>query len=263
VGSLTGSPALRLALGLALGLTACTGAPPETDAARYQRVLGDATMSAEEALPICESLTSASARGDCGLVVAYRAASVDPEGAAEGAICERVEAGTWRQECYFQTAEALARKGQREAAAALCLSAGPFRDDCGQHLWQTQVHTLLQGAGAAGFARAMPRAREIYAAWEPLLGEQTDFRDRFWRRFYHDGFSADPPPFTLAPCDALAAEDRARCEQHGLDLYLSRVRQIVGRSLCMGGRPTRPEVAAVEDPRIDIAIAEEMSRLCR
>jgi len=195
-------------------------------------------------------------------VVAYRAAVADPAGAAEGALCKQVEEGTWQQECYFQTAEALARKGEREAAAALCLSAGPFRDDCGQHLWQTQVHTLLQGDGAAGFVRAIPRAREIYGSWEPLLGEQTDFRDRFWRRFYHDGFSADRPPFTLEPCDALEAEDAARCVQHGLDLYLSRVRQIAGRSLCAGEALTRPEVSAVEDPRVDEALAAVRARDC-
>jgi len=251
-------------LGLLLPLfsAGCSGDPPETDASRYQRVLSDPAMPASAALAICEDLSSASARGDCGLVVAYRAAVADPAGAAEGALCEQVEAGTWRQECYFQTAEALARKGDREAAAALCLSAGPFRDDCGQHLWQTQVHTLLQGAGSSGFARAMPRAREIYGSWDPLLGEQTDFRDRFWRRFYHDGFSADRPPFSLAPCDGLDAADRTRCEQHGLDLYLSRVRQIVGRGLCSGAALARPEVAAADDPRITGAVDAERSRMC-
>ncbi len=217
------------AVALAVALAGCAEAP-EGSAARYYRVLSSPDMDPAEAAAICRELTEPSARGDCGLAVATR--SPDP-----GRWCAAIEAGTWRRECYFQAAEALRRAGRDREAVALCMESGPFRDDCGQHLWQTRLHRLIGSGGAGAIAGALPRARDLYAEWEPLLGDRTDFRHRFWRRFYEDAFQSTPPPIDLAVCEPLDPADRRRCTEYGEGIIALRER---GPPPGRRGGPTGP-----------------------
>ncbi len=187
-----------------------------------------------------------------------------------GALCARVQGEVWRRECYFQVAEIALRRGERPQAVALCMETGAFRDDCAQHLWQTPVHRLV--ARGPEFSRVMPDARRLYAEWDPLVGEVSDFRDRFWRRLYQDGFSAGRPPMDLSPCDALEAEeDRARCQHWGREVYLARLRGAargpLRAALCespdlaaLGQRA--PELAAADQPALAEALARTQGQLC-
>lgn len=187
---MTARAALLLPLGSLLFGAAC--APPSSgqgDQARYLEVVSDAGMSAAPALARCAEIEDAALRGDCAVVVAGRRAADEAPPPEE--ICAVAPEGVWRDECHFAAAEALRRAGRRADAAAQCRAAGGFADDCGQHLWQSEVRAIAapsRGPRPPPFAEALPRARSVYDRWAPHLEEGTDMEQRFWRRFYQNGF---------------------------------------------------------------------------
>ena len=158
--------------------------PPPTDVEVYTSVLEDRRGDPAESMALCDGLSDPGTRSDCQLVVARRAVgapSSDPTG-----WCERVTEGVWRYECYFEAGESLRRRDREQEAAVACTKAGPFANDCAQHLWQTPVHRLF--GRAAHFEHIYVDALAIYEQWEPLLGEHTDLETRFWARFWEQGF---------------------------------------------------------------------------
>jgi len=74
----------------------------------------------------CLALADGDLAGDCALAVA-RQASRGAEGEQE-AFCPRIPAGPWRDECWFEAAEAR-RRSDPDQAVALCQRAGAFRED--------------------------------------------------------------------------------------------------------------------------------------
>jgi len=258
---------------------ACGDAAPPDDAAVYAALLADPEPDPEVALPACLGLANEHARGDCAMAVALSAGR-HPEVAPE-AHCDRVPEGTWRYECYFQAAEISRGWRPREEQAALCRRAGPFADDCAQHLWQNAVVELVRGRGAGAFGAVIDDARAVYATWEPALGESTDFRRRFWRHLFWTGFEIDGPPMDLAACAPLDVDARRACRGTGARLFVTRLR----RALLSGGRPglparggveafcagpsdlsalsTRlPSAAGAPDPALEDALAGEHERIC-
>jgi hypothetical protein len=188
-----------------LALLQLSCAPTAPDAVRYQDILSDTSLPTSEGLRGCAALQATPLRGDCALAVATRSD-------APAAACPSVPSGLWQEECWFVAAEATNRRGDVTGAAELCGRAGRFRLDCAQHLWQTPVHRLIHTAGAAGFATALPEAEALYSAWAPVVGEDTDFSDRFWAKFFGNGFEGQGLPITARWCEPLPPQRRAGCE---------------------------------------------------
>ncbi len=179
--------------------------PPPTDVEVYASVLDDRRGDPAEAMALCDGLADPGTRGDCQLVVARRA--VGGPKADPTTWCERVTAGVWRHECYFEAAESLRRRDRPQEAAVACLSAGNFANDCAQHLWQTPVHQLYERA--ARFSHIYEDALAIYAGWAPLLEADTDLHSRFWSRFWEQGFLLWGRDSAI--CEGLPDEPRAAC----------------------------------------------------
>ena len=239
------------------------------DAERYRQVVADPALDPGAGLLRCGAITDPDLRGDCVVYLAgRREASAEP---GADALCAAAPEGLWRDECHFVSAEGARRAGRRNEAARQCLSAGRFKDDCGQHLWQSEVRAVAAGGGRTGrpgpgpevppppFAEALPRARSVYQRWAPLLEAETDMAQRFWRRFYQNGFE-QRGTIDLAECAALLEEDRARCEDAGLDLVRARIDQDLrhlGVDPCAlkgGLLPVSRSLRVAPHPRLDEAL---------
>lgn len=243
--------------------SACAEAEPAGDVARYAAVAAE-DGGTEADLATCGGISDDSLAGDCALLVVARS-----ELPAEEA-CPRVPKGIWRDECWFVAAEARRAAGQDGSAAQLCLRAGAFRDDCGQHLWQTAVHDLIHRRGPAGFAAQLPRAQQLHDRWARLLAEETDFSERFWARYFSNGFEGQGG-VDLSWCVGLPEPQPARCRAAGLAYFARdlgpRLDQAgLGEAFCAMeapdaeavGRafPNRPEAA------LDEVVRERRAVLC-
>lgn len=246
--------------------TACSAPPVARDRDRYLAVLADPELEPSVGLGACAEISDDDLRGDCGLAVV--SAEARRRGGAPERWCGEVEAGPWRDECYFVAAEAHRKRGREQSAAWLCGQAGRFVDDCGQHLWQTAVYSLVHNNGPDGISAALPRARQLYARWLPLLGETTDFKVRFWERYYQNGFEG-LGTLDLRWCDRLdLEEDRSRCVAAAVKLYdrelgpgIQRGRvNLCAQSLTSG--ELQDWVHAVPDPRFDAAVDRRRVELC-
>jgi hypothetical protein len=194
-------------------------AGPE-DRALYLRALSAKSGDENARFALCDDIRDPQTRGDCALAVAVEGARRAREAIQDR--CPRVPRGIWRSECYFMAAEHARRQGQPSVAARLCAEAIDFHDDCGQHLWQTSVRELVAGPGPQAFRDTLPEARHLYDAWHPLLAGETDFEERFWRRFYQNAFEPREA-IDLGACDVLDPADRDRCRASAADLYGRRV----------------------------------------
>ncbi len=248
---------------LALGAAACGSSETAGDVAVFTEI--SATDGGLEAdLARCAQLTDPSLAGDCALVVAARSSE-----AAE-ALCPRVPEGLWRDECWFVKAEARAKGGQTQSAAQLCLKAGAFADDCGQHLWQGEVHELIASRGPEAFPRQLEKAEQLHDRWARLLADQTDFSVRFWDKFYGNGFEGQGG-VDLGYCAVLEEPHRARCRRAGVAYF----RRDLGPKLDQAGMaaafcgsepldlealgkafPNRP------DPALEAVLTERRGSLC-
>ncbi|MFT5684873.1 MAG: hypothetical protein ACI8RZ_005818 [Myxococcota bacterium] len=244
-------------------LAGCSSGSADRDRSLYAEVLRT-PVPAEDALRRCQEITDSALSGDCALVVVAQAG--DP-----GALCGDVPAGMWREECWFLAAEATNRDGDALGAAALCQRSGRFALDCAQHLWQTPVHTLIHGPGADAFVEVLPKAEALYAAWLPIMGEQTDFSERFWTKFFGNGFEGQPPPIDLGWCAPLSADHQAACVSAGVAHYSREIGPSVERAggleaMCAlqtpGAAALSEWLAAVPDPRMDAEAARRVVEIC-
>ena len=213
---------------LCSGLMGCASSSTATDRARYSAVLSNPSPP-EDALQRCAEIGDVVLAGDCALVVVAQVAEPGP-------LCGSVPEGMWREECWFIAAEASNRSGDALSAAGLCQKSGRFALDCAQHLWQTPVHGLIHGPGAEGFAVVLPSAEVLYAAWAPLLVEQTDFEERFWSKFFGNGFEGQSGPIDLGWCSSLSTERQGACLDAGIAHYAREIGPSVERA---GGSPLR------------------------
>lgn len=263
--------ALRSALTLGIAAVACGGAPqPASDRARYLAVVSDKDSPAGELLAACEPIGDPVLSGDCALHVVMTEAR-RPAG-QPGALCARVPEGLWRAECWFVTAEHARKRQDVETAAAACGQAGPFAADCAQHLWQGEVHRLIHRAGAGAFAQKLPAARKIHARWSALfegMDELGSFDQRFWAKFYQNGFEGQGSFVDLDACDVLGDDDAARCVDAGVEMYLRELGPRMDQwrlDLCAESAWTSASLAryvpARPDPRLDAALDGLRSERC-
>lgn len=246
-----------------LCLLGCSGGSSDQDRANYTAVLSS-PRPPEDALRRCAEIVDPALAGDCALVVVAQA----PE---PGALCESVPAGMWREECWFLAAEATNRSGDALSAAGLCQKSGRFALDCAQHLWQTPVHGLIHGPGAVAFGEVIPKAEALYAAWAPMMVEQTDFEQRFWSKFFGNGFEGQGSPVDLDWCTPLSPARQEACITAGIAYYAREIGPSVERA---GGLEAmcaldEPDVAALSvwltaapDPRLDSEAARRAVEIC-
>ena len=226
---------------MVLGATVGCPAPSvdaSADRAVYLDVLSNRKIEPAEGLERCGTIVDGNLAGDCALHVVMVEAR-RPSG-RPGQWCETVPVGTWRDECWFVSAESAKRARNLEEAARFCLEAGAFRDDCAQHLWQSEVHGLIHRRGSRAFADVLPKVEAVYDRWAPLLADQSDFDARFWAKFFQNGFEGQGGFVDLSHCDVLAKPHAARCEQAGTEMY--------ARELAPRLSDARVDLCAVPEP---------------
>lgn len=232
--------------GLALLLSCGSGIP---DTQRH-----DAVLSApldEVRLEDCAEIRSDDLRGDCQLYAAQVLGRTD----GFGELCVGVDDGVWRDECYFLAAEQARRIGEdKRDAGRLCARSGRFANDCAQHLWQTGLKRTVD-ANSDDLERVVTKTRALYCYWEPVLGEDTDFRVRFWQRAF-SGWYERHQELDPSMCDALEPAAADHCHRAAGGLYLRRLHMAAAQDpgvLC-GPDPSvqalsdRPNLAAVDTP---------------
>ncbi|MCB9777570.1 MAG: hypothetical protein H6742_03315 [Alphaproteobacteria bacterium] len=217
-----------------LGVACDRPAPvPLSDIEAYQAVVTGG-LSGEQARAACVAIQAEGTRGDC--IVALVQASAKEEGEGAG-FCPEAPAGVWRDECWFVVAESRRRRVDREGAAAACVHAGAFADDCGQHLWQSEVRRVVvprMGQPPRDFAEVVPELQRIHDRWAPLLAAGTDLDTRLWERAFANGFEARGW-VALKYCQDLDAAYAERCRAAGATIVGLRVRsELPGgpRALC-------------------------------
>jgi len=249
-------------------LGACQDRP--TDADLYQQVLTAPAAELGQDQARCGRIDDLDLRGDCVVTLATRRRDADGPPSPE-LLCATAPVGTWRDECLFVSAEAARKRGQRERAAELCREAGGFKDDCGQHLWQGEVRSAIapsrRGAPQPTYAEALPVAREIYLRWAPLLEDDTDMSERFWRRFYQNGFERHER-LDLSACEGLPDDHETRCQQAAVLLMLTRLDTDLRSSgidpctLRQGVGPAAAALRVVPHPALDEALHQWQTERC-
>jgi hypothetical protein len=190
------------------------------DAQLHAAVLEAPPASVE--LDDCADIRSEDLRGECQLYWAFNLGGqlkLEP-----GTRCAELE-GVWRDECFFLAAEQVRRRrSDPQAAGRLCAQAGRFGNDCGQHLWQTPVAQIAgRHARSLDLEGALKQATPVYCEWDPVLGEGTDFRSRFWSKLY-GGILERHAEVDLGHCDRLEDEAHAlACTEAAELLYLRRI----------------------------------------
>ena len=259
---------LHQAFAAAALLAACSPAREAKEIFTYQEVVGDPEIELEAGLARCGALTDPGLAGDCALYVVGLALH-RPAPPAES-LCPRVPAGAWQDECWFLAAEERAERGRDQSAASLCLRAGSFKEDCAQHLWQTPVHDLAARHGPAGFLAALPEAQRLYDRWAPMLEAETDLADRFWQRFYENGFEARRG-VDLRHCLPLPPPHLQRCQAAGLAYFGRELGPMLDRAGAMEAFCALPQADAnavgawfpnAPEPALDAVIQERKRALC-
>lgn len=156
----------------------------------------------------CARLSSQSLRGECAMIVALSVSK--REGLRPDALCKRVAAGTWRDECFFLAAERYRTLGKTKAAIRACRQTGPFRSSCALHLWQRAAATLTLRFGATRIAEMEPHALRMYDRWHARVGDFSDFETRFWIKIFRQLWS-QPGLVDTTRCDVLSEAPQAAC----------------------------------------------------
>lgn len=259
---------------LGLLTAACGSGEPSRaqDGRIYAAVLAEPAEEAADDLGRCGQIADDHTRGECTLVVVQRMADAGRSPPEDG--CALVTEEPWSSECWFMAAEHWAKRGEPARAAELCTRAGPFVDDCAQHLWQDDVYALVRRQGSRVLPKRLPRAQALYRTWEPVLGSSSDFSVRFWRRFYEAPFEPERP-LDLRACAELPGaheelcrlaagrvyvirlHDRNRHKQPGVP-HICDLEPLTTEAL---GR-AQPGMEVMEDPFFDALLAEQQGMLC-
>ncbi len=166
------------------------------DQARY---LDSTTAGRDEAPGICARIQDATLRADCLIHAAARHARAGDIAAAQ-TTCQTIEAGLWRDECWFLTADDAGLIG--EDAVAACRRAGRFEPHCRGHaLGRAAQEVDLTVGQEARSARALGA---LVAAYRPRSGGQSrrTMANELLAVRVGDRWAAEP--FDPALCGSLA-----------------------------------------------------------
>ncbi len=237
----------------------------------YAALIADPNPVATVALPACAALADPMLAGDCALAVVLKIRAREP--GSLKALCPQVPEGAWRDECAFIRAEDALRARDRDEAAQACLDAGAFKHDCGQHLWQGELRTLVRTSADLPRSERLPRAQALFAAWEARL-PATDIRWRFWQRYFEMGLETENG-LNLDSCEeGTGPELRLRCRSAGAHLYLRRLWDHLHHDderawFCSGEAPSMARVEdafhgvnARPDPLLEALLLEHYAAVC-
>lgn len=225
-----------MSLLLLLLLLACEpGASVREQAQAMQRAGEGDFASFDEGLALCARIEAEQTRGECQVRVAL---------AGEPPACDRVQAGTWRDECWFLAAEAAP---EEVVAVGRCQRAGAFQEDCCFHLWQDEMRSAAIGVRGEPVSSVLSAGQQ---RWEALHASQLSpcLREaRYWPEYFRAVHEREEP-VDLGWCLDLPAEQRAWCTE-GLGLVaLSRIDRakpdsFVRTDLCTAWRAGERELA--------------------
>jgi hypothetical protein len=264
-------------------MAACARDPASAREEReaYVALLKSRDLSTAQRMERCLSFDDPLLRTDCALVAAEGAPKTG--GGRVEDWCADVPQGRWREECWFMASERARRDGDLLRALDLCRSSGAFVTDCRQHLWQLALHGAVPAEGPPGFVSAVPGAREVLARFLPLVGDDPDFEERFWFRWFQEGFERSKE-LDVRACAPFPSDTAARCRTACADLYRTRLDRVLftcapcREAFCSRGAadPTVPGIlgfemglaegepvsVAVQSPILDEAVRDTMSRHC-
>jgi hypothetical protein len=159
----TGSPAARSSpiLGfVAVALGAC--AAQDSGARSFAAALDAAARRDPSAWSRCAGLGGEEDRGSCEVLASKTRSD-------RAAACDEISSDAARGECWFVYAEDLVAVSRWDDAIHACTEAGPYRMDCGRHLWlftgaggdpgrgvRERILAAIPGSGAAG-GQPVPR----------------------------------------------------------------------------------------------------------
>lgn len=206
-----------LRLGLVLLVASCGS---EAGPSRAEDLRTYAALAGSEEPDACGVIVDAGLRGECTSMAAAALAPREP--AAAEAACEAMEAGFWKDECWFLVADAAGSRGAD--VARRCGQAGRLRNQCLAHAFDRELaesRAELAGEGAAAleaalaerFAAFVPAPRAARAARVMVAGQLAE--------------QAPGAPFALAHCGD-AGPDTCR------DAFVLRVETAVTRGVCLG-----------------------------
>jgi len=196
-------------------------ASPEPDSRRFAAALGHGPEA-------CAAIGDALLRSHCQ--------------AANGASCDAIEPGPWRDECFFVDAEAT-----QDPAA--CPMAGPYAGECFTHLYKVEVGTDLESAEALEQRFIGLGAESWQAPW-----------GWWWRRHHQAAAIVD------RGCSDLSPPQERRCVREAIPALrlafrgalAERPRELCGIELDDLREGPLPWIA---DPELDAAVLEEL-RVC-
>lgn len=231
-------------------LLACAPSPTH-DHATYQAVVAAPSGDVAADLARCATIADADLAGDCALVAAAD-------------HCDQIAPGLWRDECWFQAAEAANRRGDATAAIDACGAAGRFAPECTYHLWRQAAKVASDPDPAVALAAITP-ARE---AWLERLGPETvwtgvtlpgECPDRqvdalFWCVFWTEEMGVVPTP-DLRVCDALT-QGRDGCVTGALTAVRRRAVKARGGCAAPVGEDPARALSLVPDPRFEAALRD-------
>ena len=191
------------------------GCGKESDVDRYYRLTTQSTDPVER-IRECATLTSEAMQSDCQLSIAAASDQM-------ATLCAAFTEPVWRSECYFLAAERL-QPSDPAGAADLCRLAEHFRNECSQHLWQTEL-AMLSRHGSRSFPVMLPEAEALYARWSSVVTDESDMTIRFWRMFYSTGFQRTRG-LQSSHCAPLPGVHQARCREAAAALYTQKLQSI-------------------------------------
>ena len=213
----------------------------------------------------CPAQVDPEALGECVTAAMRSANSVD------GATCDRIPPGRWREECHFVIAENRAARGDRWGALAACGNAGDFLQECLYHSWTRELQAVILADPKAPLTDVLSAARDRVAYWGQLETAGPDQGARVWGDFWYFWWLHHRPA-SLSACDALppadrdpcrvgtaafverALTDRLRCEGEDCDLM---------DRICRGGSvPASLLAILTTDPQLSDAAERARARVC-
>ena len=228
--------------GLLLVLAMATGCGHADDAVenqRYLTALKAVAQAPSEGARLCTEIREPLLRADC-ITAAVEAIAEQDALQAEG-LCDALEAGLGRDECFFQLAE-------RVGGGARCAAAGRFEQDCRMHAWARRMRVLVRrGASPASIEKAV--SAELGSA-----GFGVD-DDRPWIgafRQLHGGRT----PLDRSDCDAVSTERlQGLCREAGFQLYNDRLNHArdIGAFPC-DGQPLPLPLVTIPDPELEALV---------
>jgi len=166
---------------------------PPDDRRLYTAAVDATTGTEEERLAVCNTIGDARLRGDCTLSVAQAIGIRSVDDAL--AWCPKAEAGNWRSECFFASADAAGMRGEATGAAQLCDLSGRHKESCRFHQFQLDAQrTATQVPNDAEEAELVlvalhnrhgrpvdsPGAANTRRAWYASIVERHGVRDAAW-----------------------------------------------------------------------------------